>query len=112
MKKFLFGKYKKESIKEELRKMDALGVGLLFLIFGLTFFLLVLFKYTEEEHQKELKKYQWVRNDKFLSWAEWDLVLFHKIASKSYIIAKVIILFFAFIPIAIGIFALWAFFSE
>jgi len=92
--------------------MDALVVGLLFLIFGLTFFLLVLFKYTEEEHQKELKKYEWVRNDKFLSWAEWDLVLFHKIASGSYIIAKVIILFVALIPIAIGIFALWAFFSK
>lgn len=89
--------------------MDALGVGLLFLIFGLTFFLLFLFKYTEEEHRKELRKYQWVRNDKLLSWAESDLVLFHKIASKSYIIAKVVILFFAFIPIIIGIFALWAF---
>ncbi|SIR87664.1 hypothetical protein SAMN05878482_106344 [Peribacillus simplex] len=91
--------------------MGALVVGLLFLIPGIIFLLLVMFKYTEEEHQKELIKYQWVRNDRFLSWVEWELVLFHKIASKSYIIAKVIILLISLIPIAIGILALWAFFS-
>lgn len=91
--------------------MDALVVGLLFLMFGLAFFLLVLFKYTEKEHQKELKKFQWVRNNKFLSWAEWDLVLFHKIGSKSYIIAKVILLLIALFPIAIGALALWSYFG-
>jgi hypothetical protein len=87
--------------------MDALVVGLLFLIPGIIFFLYVLLKYTEEEHKKELKKFDWVRN----SWDQWDLAIFHKIGSKSYVLAKVILLLVALIPIAIGVLALWSFFS-
>ncbi|MDM5358356.1 hypothetical protein ABIE66_002104 [Peribacillus sp. B2I2] len=42
--------------------MDALVVGLLFIIPGIIFFIFVLLKYTEEEHLKEVKKWKWIRN--------------------------------------------------
>ena len=88
--------------------MDALIVGLLFLIPGIIYFLYVLFGYSEEKHQKELEKYSWLKDS-------WDLsdimVLLHKIGSKSYYFAKVIILLVALFPIAIGVLALWSFFS-
>ncbi|MFE1245754.1 hypothetical protein ACFW35_16615 [Fictibacillus sp. NPDC058756] len=91
--------------------MDALIVGLMFFIPGILFFFWVLFKYTEEEHRKEIKKWRWFREDKSL-WV-WDpeFALFQKIANKSYYIAKVIIMLSALIPVIIGAFALWVFFS-
>ncbi|WP_409293960.1 hypothetical protein V1498_12160 [Peribacillus sp. SCS-26] len=90
--------------------MNFLTAGLLLFIFGLTLFLLILFTYTEDAHQKEIKKYKWVRNDLYASWAEQDVILFHKIASKSFVPAKVIILILAFFPLAFGVFALWIYF--
>ncbi|UQD52259.1 hypothetical protein C0971_09715 [Bacillus methanolicus] len=91
--------------------MDALVVGLLFLIPGIIFFLFVLFKYTELEHQKELEKWRWFREDNW-KWI-WDpeLALFTKIAEKSFFIAKVILLLTALIPVSIGALALWAYFA-
>lgn len=91
--------------------MSALIVGLLFFIPGVAFFLYVLFKYSELEHQKELEKWRWFREDKWKWIWDWELALFTKIAEKSYIIAKVILLITAFIPIAIGAFALWTYFA-
>lgn len=91
--------------------MDALVVGLLFLIPGIIFFIWVLLKYTEEAHLKEVKKWKWIRNDTYASWAEQDMILFHKIASKSYILAKIILLLLSLIPVVIGAFALWVYFS-
>ncbi|MFE4708664.1 hypothetical protein [Peribacillus simplex] len=91
--------------------MDALVVGLLFLIPGIIFFILVLLKYTKEEHWKEVKKWKWIRNDTYASWSEQDMILFHKIASKSYIAAKIILILSSIIPVVIGAFALWVFFS-
>lgn len=92
--------------------MDTLIVGLLFFIPGVIFFFYVLFKYTEQEHQKELEKWRWFRRDKW-KWV-WDaeLALFTKIAEKSYIITKVILLITVLIPVAIGVFALWVYFAR
>jgi hypothetical protein len=95
-----------------MSKMNPLVIGLLFLIPGIIFFLFVLFKYTEEENQKEVKKYEWIRNDTYASWSEQDMILFHKIASKSYVMAKIILLIIALIPVAIGVFALWVYFGR
>jgi hypothetical protein len=95
-----------KTFKKDLVHMVALIIGIIFLISGVIFFLLVLFKYTEEEHQKELKKYQWVEEIKHISWFNMDLVIFKKIANNSYIITKVIMILIAVIPIVIGILAL------
>lgn len=73
-------------------RLDAFVVGLLFLIPGIIFLIFVLLKYTEEEHLKEVKNWKWRRNDTYASWAEQDMVLFHKIASESYIIVKIILI--------------------
>jgi hypothetical protein len=91
--------------------MNALTIGLLFFISGVAFFFYVLFKYTEKEHQKELEKWRWFREDKW-KWI-WDaeLALFTKIAEKSFIIAKIILLITALIPVAIGAFALWVYYA-
>ncbi|SMQ81534.1 hypothetical protein SAMN05444673_4366 [Bacillus sp. OV166] len=56
--------------------MSTLVIGLLFFIPGVAFFPYVLFKYSDEEHQKELEKWRWFR--------DWDLALFTKIAEKSF----------------------------
>jgi membrane protein required for beta-lactamase induction len=92
--------------------MEALFIGLSFLILGLACFFWFLFKYTKDAHKKELEDWQWVRDDKFFSWVEWDISLLHRIGSKSYILTKVILLFFALIPVVFGVFALWVFFSD
>ncbi|MFY0545662.1 hypothetical protein [Brevibacillus sp. H7] len=89
--------------------MNALTVGLLFFISGVAFFFYVVFKYTEQVHQKELKNWRWFREDKWKWIWDWEFALFTKIAEKSYIITKVILLITAFIPIAIGAFALWVY---
>jgi hypothetical protein len=92
--------------------MEALFIGLSFLIFGLACFFWFLLTYTKDAHHKELEKWQWVRDDKFFSRVESDISLLHRIGSKSYILTKVILLFFAFIPVVFGVFALWLFFSD
>jgi hypothetical protein len=92
--------------------METLFIGLSFLIFGLACFFWFLFTYTKDAHQKELEKWQWVRDDKFFSQVESDISLLHRIGSKSYILTKAILLFFALIPVAMGVFALWVFFSD
>jgi hypothetical protein len=51
-----------------------------------------LFKYSEQEHQKELEKWRRFREDKWKWIWDWELALFIKIAEKSYIIAKLILL--------------------
>jgi hypothetical protein len=91
--------------------MDALIVGLLFFIPGVIFFLYTLVKYTEQEHLKELEKWKWFREDKWKWIWDWELALLTKIAEKSYIITKIILLLTALLIIAIGSFALWAYFS-
>lgn len=88
--------------------MDALIVGFLFLMFGLTFFLLVIFKYTEKAHWQEVEKWGWIQEHKYV---DPEMSLFHRIASKSFIIAKAILLLTALIPTAIGIFAIWVYFG-
>jgi hypothetical protein len=91
--------------------MGALIVGLLFFIPGVAFILYVLFKYSEIVHQKELENWSWFREDKW-SWIwDWEFKLFTKIAEKSYIITKVILLITALIPTAIGAFALLVYFT-
>jgi hypothetical protein len=92
--------------------MSPLIVGLLFFISGVPFFLYVLFKYSEQEHQKELEKWKWFREDKWKWIRDSEFTLFTKIAEKSYIIAKVILLITALTPITIGTFALWVYFAE
>lgn len=74
------------------------------------FFFFVLFKYFEQEHQKELEKWRWFREDKW-KWI-WDseLALFTNIAEKSFIISKVVLLITALIPVVIGALALWVYF--
>lgn len=90
--------------------MNVLVIGLLFLIAGVTFFLSVLFKYTKEENQKTVKNLEWVKEDTYAKLEEQDVILFQKIASKSFILAKIILLILAVIPIVIGVFALIVFF--
>lgn len=90
--------------------MDALIFGLSFFIPGTAFFFWVLFKYTEEAHQKELEKYTWFREDERKWQWDSDFALFTKIAEKSFIIAKIIMLLLALIPVAIGVLGLCAYF--
>lgn len=90
--------------------MNPLTFGLLFFIPGVAFFLLILFKYTEQEHQKELDKYAWFREDKRKWLWDYDFALFTKIAEKSFIITKIIMLLLALIPVVVGVFGLCAYF--
>lgn len=92
--------------------MGPLIVGLLFLIPGLAFFFYIITKYTEDKHKKELEKWRWVREDKFASMSEADISLFHRIGSKSFIAAKVIMIVISLFPIVIGAFALWVYFGS
>jgi hypothetical protein len=72
---------------------------------------MIKFIVSEQEHQKELEKWRWIREDKWKWIWDWELALFTKIAEKSYIIAKVILLITPLIPIVFGVFALWVYFS-
>ncbi|KZE64125.1 hypothetical protein AWM68_13545 [Fictibacillus phosphorivorans] len=90
--------------------MNSLTFGLLFFIPGVAFFLLILFKYTEQEHQKELKKYAWFREDKRKWLWDSDFALFTKIAEKSFIITKIIMLLLSLYMVAAGVLGLCMYF--
>jgi hypothetical protein len=90
--------------------LNALTMGLLFFISGVSFFLLILFKYTDTEHQKELEKYRWFREDKNKWFWDSDFALFTKIAEKSFIITKIIMLMLALFMIAAGVLGLCMYF--
>jgi hypothetical protein len=83
----------------------------LFFITGALFFIWIIFKYTPEEHEKELEKHKWFREDKFKWLWDSEFALFTKIAEKSFIITKVIMLLVALFPVAFGVLGLWIYFS-
>lgn len=74
------------------------------------FFLLILFKYTEQEHQKELEQYAWFREDKRKWLWDSDFALFTKIAEKSFIITKIIMLLLSLYMVAAGVLGLCMYF--
>lgn len=90
--------------------MDALIFGLLFFIPSTAFFYWVLFKYTEQEHQKELEKYAWFREDNRKWLWDSDFALFTKIAENSFIITKIIMMLLTLFPLGIGVLGLCAYF--
>jgi uncharacterized membrane protein len=91
-------------------RMNALVFGLLFFLPGVAFFLLILFKYTETEHQKELEKYKWFREDNRKWLWDSDFALFTRIAEKSFIITKIIMLLLALFMVAAGVLGLCMYF--
>ncbi|MDZ5471311.1 hypothetical protein SM124_06080 [Bacillus sp. 31A1R] len=81
--------------------------GIVFIIIGIVFAIHVKKKYTLEEHDKQLKEWNWIREVKFFSWVEWEVALFHRLASKSYMFAKVAFYLCAFVFILVGAFSLF-----
>ncbi|TFB13460.1 hypothetical protein E3U55_15920 [Filobacillus milosensis] len=77
-----------------------------FLTGGFIFLYLVLTKYTEEAHQKELKKNKWMKKDYY----NYENAIFYRIMSNSYLIAKTFLIIGSLIPIAIGLLILWSMF--
>ncbi|WP_163536261.1 hypothetical protein [Gracilibacillus sp. YIM 98692] len=77
-----------------------------FLLGGLVFLFLVITKYTEEAHQKEIKKNKWMKKDYY----HYENAIFYRIMSNSYWIAKTLLIIASLIPIAIGILLLWSMF--
>ncbi|MBH0169211.1 hypothetical protein [Fictibacillus sp. 18YEL24] len=90
--------------------MDSLIFGLAFFIPGAAFFLWIVFKYTKEEHQKELQKYAWFREDKMKWLWDSDFALFTKIAEKSFMITKIIMLLLSLFVVAAGVLGLCIYF--
>jgi hypothetical protein len=83
--------------------MNIMLIGYMFLIFGLIFLFISLFKYTEEEHQKRLKKYPWMQGDEFFLEVESNITLVFIVISKSYSITKMVLILLSLIPITIGV---------
>jgi hypothetical protein len=80
-------------------------VGITLVICGLIGACFVYFKYTKEAHKKEIKKYQFAKRD-------WvfipDINLFVRLAEKSYILAKIILLLTPLAFAGFGVFLLIA----
>lgn len=87
-----------------MRPLTDLIPTLFFLLGGLVFLILIVTKYTEEAHEKELTKNNWMKrsNDKN--------VIFYWLMSRSYIITKILLIIAALIPLSIGILMLWGMF--
>ncbi|KGX83203.1 hypothetical protein [Pontibacillus marinus] len=75
-----------------------------FLTGGLIFLYLVITKYTEEAHQKEIKKNKWMKKDYY----NYENPIFYRIMSNSFWIAKALLIIASLIPIVIGILILWS----
>ncbi|WP_226578723.1 hypothetical protein [Halobacillus litoralis] len=78
-------------------------ISLFFLIGGLLFLYFILAKYTEEAHQKEVKKNNWMKKDK----TNYENPLFFKLMSHSYMLTKSILIICAGIFTLVGIFLLF-----
>ncbi|WLR47291.1 hypothetical protein LC065_17500 [Halobacillus litoralis] len=77
-----------------------------FLIGGFIFLYLVITKYTEEAHKKEIKKNKWMQKDDY----NYENSIFYRIMGSSYWIAKSLLIIASLIPIAIGILIMWSMF--
>lgn len=75
-------------------------ISFIFLISGLVFLYLILTKYTEEAHKRELKKNKWMKNDYY----NYENPIFFRIMSNSYIIAKIVLILCATTFTFVGIF--------
>jgi len=71
----------------------------IFLLGGIIFLLLVVTKYTKEEHEKEVQKNLRMKSD----WYNYENAFLYRLLSSSFGIAKVLLILSALIFIAVGI---------
>ncbi|MBH0230721.1 hypothetical protein [Halobacillus yeomjeoni] len=78
----------------------------LFFAGGFIFLFLVITKYTEEAHEKEMKKNKWMKEDYY----NYENPIIYRLMSSSFWIAKTMLIIAALIPIAFGMLLLWSMF--